>query len=111
MTTHQKVWGSELWIVNTDEYCGKKLMLRKGMQCSLHYHKIKDESFFVQSGLVRFEKDGDIFILRLGDSIHVPPRCVHRFAGIEDSEIFEFSTRHEELDVYRIELSRPCDQS
>jgi mannose-6-phosphate isomerase-like protein (cupin superfamily) len=111
VTIHQKVWGSELWIVNTDEYCGKRLMLRKGMQCSLHYHKIKDETFFVQSGLVRFEKDGNILILGPGDSIHVPARSLHRFGGVENSEIFEFSTHHVELDVYRIELSRPCDQS
>jgi mannose-6-phosphate isomerase-like protein (cupin superfamily) len=97
-----KEWGNELWIVNTDKYCGKKLTLRKGMQCSLHYHEIKDETFFVQSGLVRFEKDGNISVLKPGDSVYVPPRSLHRFGGIEHSEIFEFSTHHADSDTYRI---------
>src|SRR4051812_37450647 len=40
-----KIWGREIWITNTALYCGKHLLLNKGYQCSLHYHKIKDETF------------------------------------------------------------------
>jgi len=42
----EKVWGSEDWIVNR-EYCGKVLNLNKGFRCSMHYHKNKDETFYV----------------------------------------------------------------
>ncbi len=111
MLAVEKVWGSELWIVNTQRYCGKKLTLRQGMQCSLHWHECKDETFYVHSGLVRFELDGTVTTLRPGDSIHVSPLRRHRFGGIEDSEIFEFSTFHSDDDVVRIEPSGPMSPS
>ena len=47
---HPKGWGHEKWIVNTDKYCGKILFFEEGKQCSWHYHKLKDETFYVQSG-------------------------------------------------------------
>lgn len=115
--SHPKVWGEEQWIVNNDKYCGKRLILRKGMQCSLHYHKVKDETFYVESGLVRMERvyatvreDGEeVSNLGPGDVVHIPARLLHRFSGLEDSVIFEFSTHHDEEDSYRVEgqLSGP----
>ena len=45
-----KGWGFEKWIVNTELYCGKLLHFNMGKRCSWHYHKIKDETFYVQSG-------------------------------------------------------------
>ena len=45
-----KGWGYEDWIVNKEEYCGKLLFIKKGKKCSWHYHKNKDETFYIQSG-------------------------------------------------------------
>ena len=45
-----KGWGYEDWIVNKKEYCGKLLFFKKHRGCSWHYHKRKDETFYVQSG-------------------------------------------------------------
>ena len=45
-----KGWGFEKWIVNCEEYCGKLLYIIKGKKCSWHFHKLKDEVFYVQSG-------------------------------------------------------------
>jgi len=45
-----KGWGYEHWIVNKKEYCGKILFFKKGKRCSWHYHKLKDETFYIQSG-------------------------------------------------------------
>ena len=45
-----KGWGYEKWIVNKEEYCGKLLYFEKGKRCSWHYHKLKDEVFYLQSG-------------------------------------------------------------
>ena len=45
-----KGWGHEKWIVNFPEYCGKLLYFEKGKRCSWHFHKIKDEVFYLQSG-------------------------------------------------------------
>ena len=45
-----KGWGFEKWIANSEKYCGKLLFIAKGKQCSWHYHRQKDEVFFIQSG-------------------------------------------------------------
>jgi len=45
-----KGWGFEDWLVNKGEYCGKILFFKKDKKCSWHYHKEKDETFYIQSG-------------------------------------------------------------
>jgi mannose-6-phosphate isomerase-like protein (cupin superfamily) len=95
-----KVWGEEHWIVNKD-YCGKKLVLKRGYRCSIHHHKIKEETFYVISGKILMEVNGQKRILLPGDKQHIVARDKHRFTGLEDSEMIEFSTHHEEDDCYR----------
>ena len=63
----QKVWGEEHWIVNR-EYAGKKMVLYKGKQCSLHFHKKKDETFHVIKGKVLLECMGERRIMIPGDT-------------------------------------------
>ena len=57
-----KGWGFEKWIVNCDEYCGKLLYFVKGKMCSWHYHKLKDEVFYIQSGkiLVKYSDEDEL---------------------------------------------------
>jgi mannose-6-phosphate isomerase-like protein (cupin superfamily) len=101
---HPKVWGEEHWIVNAG-YCGKKLVLRQGFRCSVHHHRQKDEVFYVLSGCVLMEVNGQARVLRPGMKQHIRPGDRHRFTGLEASEIVEFSTHHEEEDSYRDEPS------
>jgi mannose-6-phosphate isomerase len=103
-----KGWGEEHWIHNGEDYCGKKMFLKKGKRCSLHYHVKKSETFFVQKGKVQMElvRDGgklEVFVMNPGDTCEIAPYLQHRFTGLEDSEMFEFSTQHFEDDSYRIE--------
>jgi rfaE bifunctional protein kinase chain/domain len=105
-----KVWGHEEWIVNS-EYCGKKLVLNEGYCCSLHHHRIKDETFYIASGRVGFQLNDEYFILNPGDSLLITPGTKHRFYGIQHSEIFEFSTHHMEEDSYRDEESGTFEKS
>ena len=109
-----KGWGHELWIVNKPEYCGKLLYIEKGKRCSWHYHKIKDEVFYLQSGkiLIRFSDDDELYrdgliatkekILYPGENFHVYIGLRHQMVALEDSELFEFSTQHFDSDSYRI---------
>jgi len=104
-----KTWGYEDWLVNKDEYCGKLLFFKKGKNCSWHYHKVKDETFYVYSGRleVRFGLDdrksqSDVVILEAGDTFHVPVGMRHQMTGLTDVEMFEFSTRHFDEDSIRI---------
>ena len=106
----KKGWGHELWIVNKPEYCGKLLYFNKGKKCSWHYHKIKDEVFYLQSGklLVKFSDEDDInfakeFILNPKERFHVYVGLKHQMIALEDSELFEFSTQHFDSDSYRIQ--------
>jgi len=45
--------------------------------------------------------------MKPGDTIHIPTGAWHRFSGIDDSVILEFSTRHRDEDVERREDSGP----
>jgi D-beta-D-heptose 7-phosphate kinase/D-beta-D-heptose 1-phosphate adenosyltransferase len=100
----KKQWGEEQWIANK-EYCGKKLLLKKNRRCSMHVHKEKDEVFYLQSGKVCLEVGGKEYLLKPGDFIHIRRGVPHRFAGMEESEMFEFSTTHHEEDSYRSSFS------
>ncbi len=106
-----KLWGYEKWLENNDKYCCKILSLNKGYQCSLHYHKNKDETFLVTKGRIRLELGSETMLLDKGDFVRVLPGTQHRFAGIENSLIIEMSTHHEDKDSYRIEKSRKMDDA
>ena len=100
-----KVWGHEEWIVNNEKYCGKKLVFKKGYRCSMHYHKIKDETFYVISGKILMELDGVKRIMTPGDSQRILPGQKHRVTAYENSSLFEISTFHMDEDSYREEVS------
>ena len=104
-----KGWGYEKWIVNTEEYCGKLLHIVKGKKCSWHYHKLKDETFYLQRGqlLVRYSDDDDFensskLIMMEGDKFHVYRGLRHQMIALQDSDLFEFSTQHFDSDSNRI---------
>ena len=105
---HPKGWGRELWIANNELYCSKILEVNKGKKCSIHYHKIKDETFCILDGVVemRIWEDGypgeqTTIIMRKDDTLHIPVGLPHQFFGIENSKILEVSTQHFEEDSYR----------
>tara|TARA_Y100000593_G_scaffold57135_1_gene106385 strand:- start:513 stop:881 length:369 start_codon:yes stop_codon:yes gene_type:complete len=105
----EKGWGYERWIVNKEEYCGKLLFFEKGKKCSWHYHKVKDEVFYLQSGkmIVKYGQDdnpefAEELMLFPGQNFYVPTGLRHQMIALEDSELFEFSTQHFDEDSYRI---------
>jgi len=104
-----KGWGFEKWIVNNSEYCGKLLYFVKGGKCSFHYHVLKDETFYVQSGKIILKyndiddlDDANEIILSQGDKFHVRRGLRHQMIALEDTELFEFSTQHFETDSIRV---------
>ena len=106
---HTKGWGYENWIVNKPEYCGKLLYFYKGKKCSWHYHKLKDETFFIGSGAIKltYGDDDDIskanyIVLLKGDKFHIYRGLRHQMEALMDTELYEFSTEHFEEDSYRV---------
>ena len=102
-----KVWGNELWLINNEKYCAKFLDLKKGYQCSAHYHRLKDETFYCLKGKVRLELEDRVMVLREGDQVRVYPYNMHRFTSLtRTSKILEVSTTHRDSDSYRLIPSR-----
>lgn len=103
-----KGWGQEDIIVNNSEYCGKILRFKKGAAFSSHLHYSKRETFFCIRGklIVRGVNPTNAepygFIIGVGDVVNVPRLAIHQLEAIEDSEIVEFSTRHEDSDSIRV---------
>lgn len=102
----EKPWGYELIWAETKDYVGKLLFIKKGHQLSLQYHKIKEETIFLQSGLMTFlieNEQGQMEEKRMqpGHAHHILPNRKHRMIAVEDCEVFEASTPHLD-DVVRL---------
>ena len=102
----EKIWGSEEWIANNELYCGKILNVNKGHNCSYHYHKLKDETFYILSGAVEMTIEGETRVMVPGDVIHLAPYTKHTFKAIVHSKILEISTQHFEEDSHRLNRSK-----
>lgn len=96
-----KVWGTEVWMANTEKYCGKLLCINAGYQCSYHHHKVKDEVFYCASSSVFVEVDGETSDLVEGEAIRIRPKTKHLFRAYDDAVLIEVSTHHDDEDSYR----------
>lgn len=105
----QKPWGQEIIFALTKDYVGKILQIKAGHQLSLQFHKVKEETIYLQSGEMRFVMEDDQghlaeALLQPGQSFHIPPNRKHRMIAVSDCEVFEVSTPHLD-DVVRLEDS------
>ena len=104
----EKPWGWELIWAESDEYVGKVLFVKAGESLSLQFHKVKDESWYVESGRAKLELGaaGESLlkeeIITTGAAFRFPPGTVHRVTALEDTRIVEVSTPHLD-DVVRLE--------
>lgn len=110
-----KPWGYEDWVANIPGlYCGKRLFIRAGAHTSWHYHKVKDETLYVQQGraTVRLSHDDDesrarTEVVQEGESMRLRPGTRHRIvADGVDMWLYEFSTVHHDDDVVRPGLTQ-----
>jgi quercetin dioxygenase-like cupin family protein len=107
-TVVEKGWGKEIIFVNNNEYCGKLLCFNKGMKFSMHYHLLKKETWYVSKGkfiLLWIETENGISYteyLNVGDIITNERGAPHQLIALEDSEVFEVSTKHYDNDSYRV---------
>ena len=103
-----KGWGKEVIIENNELYCGKLLCFNKGAKFSMHYHMIKDETWYVDKGefIYRWIDTETAtlkeIILKEGDTVRQRPGQPHQLEALTESEIFEISTQHFDSDSYRI---------
>ena len=105
----EKGWGYELIWASTEKYCGKILVFEKReAKFSMHFHKEKDETWFVNDGQFKvlwidtttaqlLQKD-----LVAGSTWHNPPLQPHQLVCIEPGSITEVSTADSVEDNYRV---------
>ena len=104
----EKGWGSELIWATNDKYCGKFMTFHAGAKFSMHFHKDKEETWYIQSGrfIVRWidtitakvhEKE-----LRKGAVWHNFPCMPHQLECIETGTVIEVSTPDSVEDNYRV---------
>ena len=103
----EKPWGHEEIFAVTRDYVGKILFIRAGHQLSLQFHKVKEESIYLQAGEMDFlleDQSGQLKTHKLlpGMSFHIPPQRKHRMTAVKDCTVFEVSTPHLD-DVVRLD--------
>ena len=103
-----KGWGSEyIWATN-DKYCGKFMNFNTGAKFSMHFHRDKEETWYIQSGkfIVRwidtitaevYEKE-----LHDGGVWHNTPCMPHQLECVEAGTVIEVSTPDIVEDNYRV---------
>ena len=103
-----KGWGEELIIENNEMYCGKLLIFKAGCKFSMHYHMIKDETWYVDKGEFIYRwidtetAETHEEYLKPGDIVRQRPGQPHQLEAKEEGTIFEVSTTHSDSDSYRV---------
>ena len=101
-----KPWGYEIIWAHTERYVGKILHISKGESLSYQYHRVKDETIRLLSGVLEMdiEMNGKREKLRLapGECLHIVPGMKHRMIAVEDCDVLEVSTPELD-DVVRLE--------
>lgn len=110
-----KAWGTEIVLTNNDHYCAKLLCIEEGMQCSLHRHGVKCETFWVLEGRVVIRHGSDPAWLHSeakdpGDGVYLPAGTWHLFHSTAGGAVMlEVSMPHSDLDVERLSPSGPIE--
>jgi dTDP-4-dehydrorhamnose 3,5-epimerase-like enzyme len=85
--------------------------IREGFSRGNHYHERKEEIFYVFSGRMKaifLDMDSpqkEEHLLGKGDKIRIKPRCAHRFTGLEDTLVVEYSPQFfEPEDNFKVDL-------
>jgi len=105
-----KGWGYEIIWATNNKYAGKILVFeRVGAKMSMHFHKEKDETWFVNAGQFRLtfcdtnSAQYSERILNEGDTWRNPPLLPHQLTALQpNSMIYEVSTADSPEDNYRI---------
>jgi quercetin dioxygenase-like cupin family protein len=105
----EKGWGHELIWATNDKYCGKMMAFKTGARFSMHFHKDKDETWYVLSGkfVVKWidttNAQQNEKVLVEGDTWHNPPCMPHQLVCLEQGTVVEVSTPDSVEDNYRVQ--------
>ena len=104
----EKGWGSELIWATNDKYCGKMMNFNTGSKFSMHFHKEKEETWYILKGkfIVKWintdTSESREQTLIEGSVWHNPPCSPHQLICVEEGTVLEVSTPDSVEDNYRI---------
>ena len=104
----EKGWGHELIWATNDKYCGKLLKFNTGAKFSMHFHAVKDETWYVLDGSFKVEwidttnATHHVLVLVAGDIWRNEPLVPHRIVCLLEGTIIEVSTPDSVEDNYRV---------
>lgn len=104
----EKGWGNELIWATNDKYCGKLLHFKNDAKFSMHFHKEKDETWYVLTGkfIVHWidtnTAEKHSLELRPSSIWRNMPLVPHQLECIESGTIIEVSTPDSVEDNYRV---------
>lgn len=99
----KKIWGYEVIINNNPLYCGKILHIEEGKSLHLQYHKIKDETLYILSGVINITIGKHKYQMHPGEMVRIKPNTIHKITAVYTTEIIEISTHHSNDDTYHME--------
>ena len=101
-----KPWGKEELLSLTNNYAMKRITIQAGHRLSLQYHKQKEETIYVVSGILlnwHSDDDDDYLVIKEGEMYHCPPNTVHRFGADATQDVILIECSSIELnDVVRL---------
>jgi mannose-6-phosphate isomerase len=104
----EKYWGNMFAIFENDNFCVKRIFMKKDSQSSLEYHVKKKEMYFIESGKLKVglrvgRAKNTSLILEKGEIFHINPGLMHMRMALEDTVIIEVSTKDNNSDSHIVE--------
>lgn len=76
------------------EYCKSYAVIQPGQEYPSHYHKIKQETFYVLYGELEVIREGNMYMLRPGEMLDVERGEEHSFRSTTGAVFEEISTTY-----------------
>lgn len=100
--TWPKCWGRNTEVFKNNSVSVNFLELIKGGVCSWHFHRRKNNTFYLISGKILIKTEHNETILEPGNSILVVAPMKHHFEVLEDSLVLEIMfVEYDPADIVR----------
>jgi quercetin dioxygenase-like cupin family protein len=78
-------------VIHTEQMTIARLWLGKDAVVPMHNH-VNQQVTMLQSGALKFEMGGEVFVLKPGDVLVIPPDLPHRVEALEESTATDLFT-------------------
>src|SRR5277367_2759410 len=78
-------------VIHTGQMTIARLWLGKGAVVPLHHH-VNQQVTMLKSGALKFDMDGESFVLKAGEVLVIPPDVPHRVEALEESTATDLFT-------------------